>query len=117
MAMDPERPIEKLLRDRARERAGQAGGAFEMHPATRRLLQGEVARQFPRAAANGSWLSKLFLNSGPKLAWGAALASVLVVIGALLVSPLTHRQGERTFAQVAGVERETGEKESSSPMD
>jgi len=46
--MNDERPIEKLLRRYAKKRGDEAGPPPELHPATRRLLQGEVARQFPK---------------------------------------------------------------------
>ena len=51
--MNDERPIEKLLRRYAKKRRDEAG-ASELHPATRRVLQGEVARQYPRAAGRSS---------------------------------------------------------------
>ncbi len=43
--MEPERKIEKLLRAYAKKRRVQAGDPPVLHPATRRLLQGEVARR------------------------------------------------------------------------
>lgn len=46
--MNEERPVEKLLRRYAKKRRDGTGPAREMHPATRRLLQGEIARRFPR---------------------------------------------------------------------
>lgn len=49
--MNDERPIEKLLRRYAQKRRAEAGAPAPLHPATRRLLQGEVARQFPKSAA------------------------------------------------------------------
>jgi hypothetical protein len=42
--MSEERDIEKQLRAAAGQRRKGAGGKFELHPATRRVLQGEVAR-------------------------------------------------------------------------
>lgn len=42
--MEPERPIESLLRALAKKRRAESGDGFDPHPATRRLLQGEVAR-------------------------------------------------------------------------
>lgn len=48
--MNDERPIEKLLRRAAQKRSAESGPAPELHPANRRLLQDEVARQFPQAA-------------------------------------------------------------------
>lgn len=47
--MNDERPIEKLLRRHAQKRRDEAGEPPVLHPATRRLLQGEVARQFPKS--------------------------------------------------------------------
>jgi hypothetical protein len=47
MGTEPERPIENLLRAAANKRREEAGPPLELHPATRRLLQGEVARQYP----------------------------------------------------------------------
>ena len=52
--MDNERPIEKLLRAFAKKRRDSAGAPVEMHPATRRLLQGEVARQFKQKGGRES---------------------------------------------------------------
>ncbi len=46
--MPEERDIEKQLRAAAGQRRGEAGGKFELHPATRRLLQGEVLRTLGR---------------------------------------------------------------------
>src|SRR5277367_1062159 len=43
--MEPERKIEKLLRAYAKKRRADAGDPLKLHPATRRLLQGEVARR------------------------------------------------------------------------
>ena len=42
--MSEERDIEKQLRAAAEQRRKEAGGNFELHPATRRALQGEVVR-------------------------------------------------------------------------
>jgi hypothetical protein len=41
--MEPEREIEKLLRAYMRKRRADAGDPLKLHPATRRLLQGEAA--------------------------------------------------------------------------
>jgi hypothetical protein len=46
MSLEPEKPIEKLLRDCAKERRERAGDSWELHPVNRRLLQEEVARKF-----------------------------------------------------------------------
>jgi hypothetical protein len=46
--MEPERKIEKLLRAYAKKRRAGAGDPLKLHPAARRLLQGEVARRASR---------------------------------------------------------------------
>jgi hypothetical protein len=64
MSSEPERPIEKVLRAYAKERSEQAGGAWELPPASRRLLQQEMARRFGQSQESdrGSlvWLVKLW---------------------------------------------------------
>jgi hypothetical protein len=47
--MNEERPIEKLLRRAAEKRNAEAGTPPELHPANRRMLQAEVAKQFPQS--------------------------------------------------------------------
>src|SRR6185436_17944259 len=82
--MDNERPIEKLLRDYAKKRRADAGKPLEMHPATRRMLQGEVARRFPRAK-RGSSLVEFFGRWRPGLVYGiCALAVIAISIPFLL---------------------------------
>ena len=79
--MMPEGPnqAEELLQRYAKERR-ERGGDFSLHPATRRMLQGEVARQFGKAAANEerpAWLAWFGLWRG-RFAIGAALAAVVL---------------------------------------
>ena len=80
MATEPERPIEKLLRAAAQKRRDEAGGPFEPDPATRRLLQGEVGRQFAGAAPERRPLWSLFGGLWPRLAVGSAILAVLGVV-------------------------------------
>src|SRR5271165_5370498 len=87
MSSEPERPVEKLLRASAKERRDKAGGSWEIHPATRRLLQQEVARRFgPTAQPAQRRFDWLF---GQK--WlrpvGALAALAVVVIAAWLWIP------------------------------
>ena len=46
--MESERKIEKLLRTYAKKRRAQAGDPLSLHPATRRMLQDEIARNVPK---------------------------------------------------------------------
>ncbi|HEY9171464.1 MAG TPA: hypothetical protein VI136_04175 [Verrucomicrobiae bacterium] len=84
--MQPERHIEKLLRAFARTRREKAGAPPVLHPATRRMLLGEVARQHAReyAGATARWAG--WRSLWPKFALVTALL-VVVGIGAFLVIP------------------------------
>ena len=99
MASEPERPIEKLLRDAAQKRRDEAPASFEPHPATRRMLQGEVARRYPqqgRGARSGlSWLWRI----SPKLSWAVASLAVIAVGVWLLWPNRTTKSQERLFAR------------------
>ena len=76
--MNDERPIEKLLRRYAKKRR-DAAGASELHPATRRLLQGEVERQYPRAAGGAAPSFLVVLkNWWP---WFAGSVAILALTG------------------------------------
>jgi hypothetical protein len=92
MANEPERPIEKLLRDRAKQRRDEAGPPFALHPADRRILQGEVARKYGPERAESGLRNKL-RRLWPAFAWGVAVLAVLAT-GWWLVSPLARRGQE-----------------------
>ena len=67
---------EELLQRYAKQRREQ-GGDFSLHPATRRLLQGEVTRELRgRAKEERGWLTWFGLWRG-RFAAGAAVAAVL----------------------------------------
>ena len=84
--MNDERPIEKLLRRFAKKRRDEAGAPAELHPANRRLLQAEVARQFPKAQPRAGWWAGLSLLLNRKLAFAVAVVAVIAV-GTLLTLP------------------------------
>jgi len=102
--MDNERPIEKLLRDYAKKRRADAGEPREMHPATRRLLQGEVARQFPEAKRGGSSLVEFFARWRPGLAYGICALVVVAVSVPLLLPTFRTGSSESQLAKVASEE-------------
>ena len=88
MPSEPDQtPIEGLLKSYAKKRAEDAGVAGELHPATRRLLQGEVAklRLEAQAAGGPSWLQWLILF-WPRLAAVSAIF-VMLVTGVWLLLP------------------------------
>jgi hypothetical protein len=82
MSDQPQRPAEQALRDYAEQRRAQSPPT-ELHPATRRLLQGEVTRTYGAKAAPAArpaavpWLATWW----GRLALGApALAAIVVVV-------------------------------------
>jgi hypothetical protein len=88
--MNDERPIEKLLRRYAKKRRDDAGAPVELHPATRRMLQGEVARQFPRrTAAEGeaTTFAQVLKLWRRQLIWALPVLIVLGVGVWMLVGP------------------------------
>ncbi len=96
--MEPERKIEKLLRAFAKKRRTDAGDAFKLHPATRRMLQDAVARRVTKAGQPG-WVLRFLggLRSGFVMAAGFA---VLVFMGAALFLPGLSKAKHRS--QMAG---------------
>ena len=99
MAIEPERPIEKLLRACAQKRREEAGVPLELHPATRRLLQGEVSRQFGREERRRAAGSPGLAGLWQRFAWGAAIFAVLVLVALLLVPGSDLGRKEAQFAR------------------
>ena len=88
MPSEPDQtPIEGLLKSYAKKRAEDSSGATELHPATRRLLQGEVTklRLEAQAAVGRSWMQWLILF-WPRLATVSAIL-VMLVTGVWLLLP------------------------------
>src|SRR6185369_14909740 len=73
---------EERLQRYAKERRAQAGD-FSLHPATRRLLQGEVARQFGPAKPERTWQQWLVLWRGRLLLGGSAIALAIIGLAVL----------------------------------
>ena len=93
-----ERPIEKLLRASAEERRRKAGGPFELHPATHRLLQGEVARQY-RHPAPATAPQRQWFQFWPRLAW--SLGTFLVLGMAAFITWQSHQSAREDQLSVA----------------
>src|ERR1035441_9926711 len=98
MANEPERPIEKLLRDAAKKRRDEAGAPLELHPATRRLLQGEAARKFAAAQRTNRSLFQGLGQLWPRFVWGIGMLAVLTVTVWLLVSMPGKHESHALFA-------------------
>jgi hypothetical protein len=93
--MEPERPIEKALRDYAEQRRRKPGASLELHPATRRLLQGEVARRYgkaPERPTRPAWLAALW----PRAVWSLATVAIVTILAVVLIPSASHRSKEKT---------------------
>ena len=87
---------EEMLQRYAKERREQAGD-FSLHPAGRRLLQGEVTRQFDAARKAGAGRAGWFAAWRGRLAFGAALVAVI----ATGVAVFKNGQSDRPVLQLA----------------
>ncbi len=102
MSEEPKKPIEQELETYARQRRLEAGEPLELHSATRRMLQDEVARTYrpPTRARQSrqSWLSGLW----PRVALAGPAFAALVVVGVIWWGAMQPPPEE---ARVAEVER------------
>src|SRR5262245_45898046 len=95
MPDDPNRPLDEQLTAWARKRRDELGTPFELPPATRKLLQDEVARTFPKqtdepaAARAAGW--RMFW---PRFALAGGLCVVLVAIVGMLVPSLAKSKAK-----------------------
>jgi hypothetical protein len=99
MATEPERPIETLLRAAAKKRREEAGAPFELHPADRCLLQGEVARKFARPQPESRSFAALVALLWPRFAWGVGILAVLGLSVWLLLPLPRHAESEALLAR------------------
>jgi hypothetical protein len=99
MPLDPERPIETLLRRYAAKRREQGGAPPGLHPVNRRLLQSEVRKEFPlqtKAMPAG------FSIFRPAWGWALGAATALLMLSAAVFfidrgaheKPVTLAMGE-----------------------
>src|SRR3954467_13582457 len=102
MSSEPEHPIENLLRASAKKRREEAGAPLELHPATRRLLHGEVSRQFSKSRFAPKVSSPRFARLWPRFAWGIAAFAILSAVCLLL---LPGGRKETTLAQMEQPDR------------
>ena len=93
--MDPERPIEKLLRAQAKKRREEAGTDFELHDATRKLLRDEAARTWGKTAPSSA--SRFFII-WPRLVWATAILAVLGIAVYMFI-PIRSQPGDASLVQ------------------
>src|SRR5579883_991641 len=90
---EPERPIEKVLRECASKKRETAGADWKLHPVNRRQLHDEIGRTFGSPRARMTWFSWI-----QRMRWAkpvGALASVAILAAAawlILDSSRAHKQ-------------------------
>lgn len=87
--MEPERPIEKLLRAVAKKRREEGSEPFELHPLARQELLREVSRR--SAPKKGGLFLRFLSGLHPRFAL-ALCGLALAVIGAALLMPLLREK-------------------------
>lgn len=99
--MNDERPIEKLLRRAAKKRSDESSAPPELHSANRRLLQDEVARQFPPQAVPPREVAPPFWVALTRR-WAYALALIPVIgLLALVVLPSLSKSKSKGSMELA----------------
>lgn len=107
--MNEERPIEKLLRRYAKKRRDEAGPARKLHPATRRMLQSEVERQFPKPASKErSAFDEFVAAFARRWIYAVGVFVVLLAAAVVLLPSLSKSKGKSQIAQNAPVSRSDG---------
>lgn len=99
--MENERPIEKLLRRYAKKRRDEAGAPTELHPATRRVLQGEVARQFRKERSEKAAPAELSARWWPRLVYGLCVLGIVALLAAMLLPALSKAKSRSLSASSA----------------
>lgn len=110
--MNDERPIEKLLRRAAQKRNDEAGAPPELHPANRRLLQAEVARQFPQPQAQAAAREStppFWVALTRRWAYALALIPVIGIVVVVVLPTMSKSKSKASMelAQSAPVETMT----------
>ena len=91
MPLEPNKRIDDLLKRFVKKRREEARADFELHPAMRRLLQGEVTRAFPKSQTETK--RPLFSALWPRLALAGAFTAMLLVTVMVLNKPQEAKLG------------------------
>src|SRR5438477_939837 len=95
MPDEPNRNLDEQLSAWARKRRDEAGAPFELHPATRKLLQDEIARTLPKksdapASEPAGWW-KMFW---PRFAFAGSLCLAMGILAGLLLPSLAKSKSK-----------------------
>src|SRR5512134_2050762 len=98
MPQEPEKKIEELLKAYAKKRREDRGAPLEIHPATRKLLQTEVARLRVKPAPDSrSWFQSL-TQFWPRIGFAA---SIVIALGVVIWKLDLENRRSKEFAQAA----------------
>lgn len=99
--------MDEMLKAYAEKRRQEAGAAMELHPATRQMLQAEVARTY-KQAPKASWLQGV-LTLWPRVAFAAACLAITLTL-VLIVLPrrtVTEMAQTKTVEEFESLERDS----------
>jgi hypothetical protein len=92
MPNEPQRDMEEKLKAYAGARRQEAGGPFQLHPATRKMLLDEVGRAFPPPATKES--KPVWFAAWARWAFGSAVLATTAFVATLVHLNHSHRQRE-----------------------
>src|SRR5215216_1922116 len=96
MPSEPDnRKIEELLKAYGRKREEELGVPLELHPATRKMLQGEVAKLRPAAAPQKTGLLAAMWKFWPRF---AIMGGAAVLLSLAIVNVNRHPNGPQELA-------------------
>ena len=99
MPPEPNKKMDTLLRAAAQKRRAEARSPFELHPATRNLLQAEVDRRRQEPAApKTSWFTTV-LAFWPRFAVGGVLAAALALTIFIRLQPASQSSASFKIAK------------------
>src|SRR5258706_5677175 len=88
---EPNEKMDELLKACAKKRRDEAGAPWEIHPATRKLLQDDVARTYPPSPEQKKSEPGLFSMFWPRLIFGGAIFAALVAMMVFILSPRSSK--------------------------
>lgn len=117
MPETPPNDIERLLKATAEKRRQEAGGPFELHPATRRMLLDEAARTYaskpgPSDDRRSVFANPLKLHAILRFAFTTALVTGVLGFFFLALTPTANKKTKQDFASL----KETADSPTPSPV-
>jgi hypothetical protein len=99
MPSESDKNVENVLRAYAEKRREAAGAPLELHPATRDLLQAEVARTYRRSTPALGAETAGWAGWWSRLAWAGGLFASLALVVVLLIQPSARHPQQLQLAR------------------